>query len=83
MFVFIGRQNEISPYNRNHVVERILKLKKDYEATLARCYILLQRKLKPRTSETDELEILSILVENNEQKHFLIPAPNPIRVPLL
>lgn len=55
-----------------------VKTKKDYDAALIRCYILMQKKLKPRTSETDELEILSILVENYEQKHFSIPAPNPI-----
>ena len=55
-----------------------VKTKKDYEAALNRCYILMQKNLKPNTPEADELEILSILVENYEQKHYPIPPPNPV-----
>lgn len=55
-----------------------VKTKKDYEAALNRCYILMQKNLKPNTSEADELEILSILVENYERKHYPIPSPSPV-----
>jgi HTH-type transcriptional regulator/antitoxin HigA len=55
-----------------------VKTKKDYEATLKRCYDLMQKNIKPNTPAADELEILSILVENYEQKHYPVPAPNPV-----
>ena len=40
----------------------------------------MQKNSKAKSSEADELEILSILVENYEQKHYLVPAPNPTEV---
>ncbi|HEY5391430.1 MAG TPA: transcriptional regulator [Hanamia sp.] len=55
-----------------------VKTKKDYEAALQRCYNLIQKSLKPNTPEADELEILSILVENYEKKHYPVPPPNPV-----
>ena len=56
-----------------------VKTKKDYEAALQRCYDLIQKQnLKPNTPGADELEILSILVENYEKKHYPVPPPNPV-----
>lgn len=56
-----------------------VKTKKDYEAALQRCYDLIQKQnLKPNTPGADELEILSILVENYERKHYPVPPPNPV-----
>ena len=55
-----------------------VKTKKDYEAALQRCYYLMQKNIKPNTPGADELEILSILVENYEQKHYPVPPPNPL-----
>lgn len=55
-----------------------VKTKKDYEAALQRCYELMQKDNKPGTRDADELEILSILVENYEQKHYPVPPPNPV-----
>lgn len=55
-----------------------VKTKKDYEAALQRCYDLMQKNSKPNTPEADELEILSILIENYEQKHYPVPPPNPV-----
>ncbi|MEO6870459.1 MAG: hypothetical protein ABI168_12480 [Ginsengibacter sp.] len=55
-----------------------VKTKKDYEGALQRCYDLMQKNIKPHTPEADELEILSILVENYEQKYFPIPLSNPL-----
>ncbi|MEO5648602.1 MAG: transcriptional regulator [Ginsengibacter sp.] len=55
-----------------------VKTKKDYETALQRCYDLMQKNIKPNTSDADELEILSILIENYEQKHYPVPPPNPV-----
>ena len=55
-----------------------VKTKKDREVALQRCYNLMQKNIKPNTQDADELEILSILVENYEQKHFQVPSPNPL-----
>jgi HTH-type transcriptional regulator / antitoxin HigA len=33
---------------------------------------------KPRTKEGDELEVLSILIDNYENEHFPIDSPDPI-----
>lgn len=56
-----------------------VKTKKDYEAALQRCYDLIQKQnLKPNTPGADELEILSILVENYERNHYPVPPPNPV-----
>jgi HTH-type transcriptional regulator/antitoxin HigA len=48
----------------------------DYEAALARIETLFDA--KSDTSEADELEVLTMLVEVYENKHFDIPAPDPI-----
>ncbi len=34
--------------------------------------------VKPKSSQADELEILTVLVENYERKHFPIDPPDPI-----
>ncbi|MDP9230853.1 MAG: transcriptional regulator [Bacteroidota bacterium] len=55
-----------------------IKTKKDYEAALERCYVLMQKDLKTGSAFSDELEVLSILVEAYEKKHFPLPPPHPI-----
>src|SRR5215210_293863 len=55
-----------------------IKTKKDYEAALERCYLLMQKDLKPNSAFSDELEVLSILVQEYEKKHFPVPSPHPI-----
>jgi HTH-type transcriptional regulator/antitoxin HigA len=55
-----------------------VKTKKDYEWALQRCYDLMQKNIKPNTQQADELEILSILVENYEQKHSPVAPANPV-----
>lgn len=49
-----------------------------YEKSLERAYELMQKKLKAGSSESDELEILSILIKEYENVHYKIPKPNPI-----
>ena len=55
-----------------------IKTKKDYENALARCYDLIQKDLKKNSVFSDELEVLSILVEAYEKEHFPIPPPHAI-----
>lgn len=55
-----------------------VKNNKQYEDALARIYELMQKDIKASSKESDELEVLSILVKEYELKHFPIPKPNPI-----
>jgi HTH-type transcriptional regulator/antitoxin HigA len=55
-----------------------VKTKKDYEAALERCYELMQKEIKANSEIANELEVLSILVKNYEEKHYPVPQPNPI-----
>ena len=55
-----------------------IKNNTQYENTLARVYALMQKDIKPNSKESDELEILSILVKEYENEHYPVPAPNPL-----
>jgi HTH-type transcriptional regulator / antitoxin HigA len=49
---------------------------KDYQEALSRIEILLDA--RPGSAEADELEILGLLVDEFERKHFPIDEPDPI-----
>ncbi len=53
-----------------------IKSEKDYYKALDRLEVLFDA--KPNTKEGDEAEILSLLIENYENQHFPIEAPDPI-----
>lgn len=53
-----------------------IKNKRDYESALKEIDLLLDA--KPKTARADKLEILTILVEDYEKKHFPIDPPDPI-----
>src|SRR3990172_6140580 len=55
-----------------------IRTKKQYNAALNRIYELMQMDLKTNSDEYNELEVLSILVENYEVKNFPIDLPDPI-----
>ena len=55
-----------------------VKTKKDYKAALQRCYLLMQKDILPKSVDADELEVLSILVENYERTHYPVPPPHPV-----
>ena len=55
-----------------------IRTKKDYKAALDRIYILMQKDLEVNSKEYDELDLLSILVEQYESKNFPIELPDPI-----
>ena len=55
-----------------------IKTNKEYEAALLRIYTLMQKDIKAGSKLSDELEVLSILVESYEKRHYPIPPPHPI-----
>lgn len=57
---------------------KTIKNNKQYVTALSRIYKLMQKDIKPNTNESDELEVLSILVKTYEEKYFPVPKANPI-----
>lgn len=55
-----------------------IKNKKQYEDTLSRVYALMQKNALPDSKESDELEVLSILVKEYENEHYPVPKPKPL-----
>ena len=55
-----------------------IKNNKQYEEVLQQIYLLMQKNIKADSKQSDELEILSILVKEYENEHFPVPKPNPI-----
>ena len=53
-----------------------IKSEKDYRKALERLEVIFDSPIN--TKEGDEAEILSLLVENYENEHYLIEAPDPI-----
>jgi HTH-type transcriptional regulator/antitoxin HigA len=55
---------------------KLIKTKSEYEAALARIDKLMDA--KPRTRQGDELELLSLVVHDYEERVFPIDKPDPI-----
>lgn len=55
---------------------KIIKTKKQYTLALSRLENIFDA--KRNTPEGDELELLSLLIEHYENKHFAIENPDPI-----
>ncbi|MBR9861719.1 helix-turn-helix domain-containing protein [bacterium] len=53
-----------------------IKTEQDYEKALKRLEIIFDA--EPNSSEGDEAEILTLLIENYENKEYPIEAPDPI-----
>ncbi|MEI8181664.1 MAG: transcriptional regulator [Desulfomonile sp.] len=53
-----------------------IRTEADYEAALARTEQIWDA--EPETQESAELDVLSILIEDYEEKHYPIPPPDPI-----
>ncbi|CAM1352157.1 helix-turn-helix domain-containing protein [Tenacibaculum insulae] len=53
-----------------------IKTEKDYDKALERLELIFDA--TPNSKEGDEAEILSLLIENFENKHYPIEAPDPI-----
>ena len=55
---------------------KILKTKKDYRMALERFEIIFQA--KSGTKESEESDVLALLIKEYEDKHFVIQAPDPL-----
>jgi HTH-type transcriptional regulator/antitoxin HigA len=60
---------------------KVLKTEKEYNEACKRVYSLINSRselVEPKSSEGQELELLSILIEKYEQEHYKMNAPTPI-----
>lgn len=55
-----------------------IKTEEQYSEALAHVYGLMQTNVKEGSAESDELEVLSILIKEYELAHHPIPSPNPL-----
>ena len=55
-----------------------IKSNRQYELALERIYELMQKDLKPNSKDSDEVEILSILVKEHESVYFPMSKPTPL-----
>jgi len=55
-----------------------IRTQADYKVTLKRIYKLMQSELKVKSEEYDQLELLSILVDEYENNKYPIDLPDPI-----
>jgi len=55
-----------------------IKNKTQYDSYLEKAYELMQLDLVPNSKQADELELLSILIEQYEKANYSIEPPNPI-----
>jgi HTH-type transcriptional regulator/antitoxin HigA len=55
-----------------------IKTGPQYDEALARVYELMQSEVMENTAESDELEVLSILVKEYENENYPMPSPNPL-----
>jgi antitoxin component HigA of HigAB toxin-antitoxin module len=66
-FLFLCFQR---PLERQKNMLKPIKNNKQYEVSLSRIYELMQKNVKANSPESDELEVLSILVKQYEQEHY-------------
>jgi len=60
---------------------KILKTEQEYNEACERIYTLINSKesaIEPDSTEGEEMELLSLLVEKYEHEHYPVEAPNPI-----
>jgi len=55
-----------------------IKTENQYDEALARVYALMQTEVKENSTESDELEVLSILIKEYENENYPMPSPNPL-----
>jgi len=60
---------------------KILKTKQEYDEACERVYSLINsstKPIEPNTTEGEEIELLSLLIEKYEQENHAMEAPDPI-----
>lgn len=66
----------LTQFKKEIMTLKPIKTEKDYRDALERLEIIFDAKID--TKEGDEAEILSLLIENYENEHYPIEAPDPI-----
>lgn len=59
-----------------YIISRLLKTKSDYSKALKRLEMIFDAPVG--TTESDEADLLGLLVDEYEKKHYKIEAPDPI-----
>jgi len=57
---------------------RPIKTGDQYEEALQRIYVLMQKDIVAGSRNSDELEVLSILVKEYEHEKYPVPKPDPV-----
>lgn len=57
---------------------RPIRSEEQYDEALAKVYTLMQKDIKEGSKQSDELEVLSILIKEYENEHYPVPKPNPL-----
>jgi len=57
---------------------KIIRNETEYEDALEKAYDLIQKDIQQGTSEAEELELLTLLIEHYEKQHYTIHPPSPI-----
>jgi len=69
-------RNSSTPIKANPMILKILKTAEEYEAALNRLEAIFDS--KKGDDSADELELLSLLIENYENQHLVVDLPDPI-----
>ena len=56
-----------------------VKTEREYNAYLVWLDKMFDKKVKPGSTEGEKLQIVLLLIKDYEDKHYSIPAPNPIQ----
>lgn len=59
-------------------IVRPLRSESDYEAALAEIERYFEKEPKPGTSEADHFDLLALVIEDYERKHWPIDPPDPV-----
>lgn len=60
---------------------KIIKTREEYDIACERVYEIMHstgKQILPNTKEGEELELISLLIENYEKENFKIEAPSPV-----
>lgn len=57
---------------------KVIKNQLDHEQALARLHTLIDSDPTPESPESDEIEVLALLIEHYEKEHFPVELPDPI-----
>jgi len=60
----------------NHI--KLIKSEQDHEQALARLIALMEMDPEPNSIESNELDVLAVLIEKYEEEAFPIEQPDPI-----